>query len=235
MPDTIPVPPTAMLALRVVEGDDSPCAELYGSDYDSGVSGLAGRGSLTVPEKVKYAGVEYTITGAGYYAFKTPRLVSVTLPDTVRTISSWAFGGCTDLESVVIPDSVTEIPHYTFVGCTSLRSVDMGNNVTGVDRGAFTNCPSLADVRFSESLVTLSKEAFSGCKALTEVTLPASLETCEEAFVNTNLETVHFAQGTTAVPERAFDAVDTLRTVELPATVASIGSSAFSSTIPWTG
>jgi hypothetical protein len=44
----------------------------------------------------------------------------VTIPDSVTSIGSYAFSGCTSLTSIIIPDSVTSIGNYAFSNCTSL-------------------------------------------------------------------------------------------------------------------
>ena len=50
-------------------------------------------------------------------------LTSVTIPDSVTTITGYAFHGCTSLTSVTIPDSVTWIGWDAFFDCTSLATV----------------------------------------------------------------------------------------------------------------
>ena len=52
----------------------------------------------------------YPVTSIGDWSFdQCDRLVSVTIPDGVKTIGEYAFGGCDNLVSVSIPDSVTNI------------------------------------------------------------------------------------------------------------------------------
>ena len=45
------------------------------------------------------------------------------MPDSVTSIGSWAFEGCTSLQGITIPDSVTSIGERAFEGCTSLQSI----------------------------------------------------------------------------------------------------------------
>lgn len=48
-----------------------------------------------------------------------------------------------------IPDSVTSIGSYAFSGCSSLTSVTIPNSVTGIDYYVFEDCSSLTDVYFT--------------------------------------------------------------------------------------
>ena len=58
---------------------------------------------------------------------QTNRLIygckNTVIPNTVTTIGSFAFHGCTGLTSIVIPNSVTYIAHWAFHGCNSLTKV----------------------------------------------------------------------------------------------------------------
>ncbi|MCD8004935.1 MAG: S-layer homology domain-containing protein, partial [Oscillospiraceae bacterium] len=58
---------------------------------------------------------------------------------------------CTGLTSVTIPDSVTSIGSYAFYNCTGLTSVTIGSGVTSIGISAFSNCTGLTDVYYSGS------------------------------------------------------------------------------------
>ena len=49
------------------------------------------------------------------------------------------FSENTSITSVIIPDTVETIGSYAFAGCTNLRHVTIGNGVTQISRGAFAN------------------------------------------------------------------------------------------------
>ena len=51
--------------------------------------------------------------------------------------------------SVTIPDGVTEIPSYAFRGCSGLTSVTIGNSVTSIGYGAFEGCAGLTSITFN--------------------------------------------------------------------------------------
>ena len=48
------------------------------------------------------------------------KITSITIPDCVVSIGSFAFSGCTLLDSIIIPKSVTQMGSYVFNGCKSI-------------------------------------------------------------------------------------------------------------------
>ena len=60
--------------------------DIYYSDYS---------GSVVIPEKFTYEGVEYSVTSIGGNAFENcSGVTSVTIPNSVTTIGLAAFGSC---------------------------------------------------------------------------------------------------------------------------------------------
>ena len=50
-------------------------------------------------------------------------MTSITIPNGVTSIGTYAFATCTSLTSITIPDSVTSIGTYAFDGCSKLSSI----------------------------------------------------------------------------------------------------------------
>ena len=59
----------------------------------------------------------------------------------VKSISSYAFNGCTALTSIEIANGVTSIGDWTFQNCTSLTSIVIPESVTSIGAGVLDNCP----------------------------------------------------------------------------------------------
>ena len=97
------------------------------------------------------------------------------IPDSVTSIGSSAFKGCTGLTSIVIPDSVTSIGDNAFYGCSGLTNVTIGNSVTSIGAGAFEGCTGLTSVIIPDNITSISGDAFRGCTGLTSVTIPDSV------------------------------------------------------------
>ena len=132
-------------------------------------------------------------------------------------------------EKVDIPEkidgkSVTRIGVSAFEDCTSLTSITIPNGVTSIGRMAFYGCTNLARVTIPNSVTEIGECAFNGCTSLTAINIPKALENCgENIFANTNLKTVTFGDGITAIPDKLFWGAATLETITIPDTVTSIG------------
>ena len=102
------------------------------------------------------------------------RLFSVTIPDSVTAIDSYAF--ChSGLTEVRIPDSMTVIGVAAFDHCTNLTSIIIPRHVTAIHAGAFCGCTGLISVTIPDSVTEICYYAFLDCSGLTSVTIPASL------------------------------------------------------------
>ena len=64
----------------------------------------------------------------------------VIIPNSVKSIGTGAFGGCSSLTSVTIPKSVTSIGEKAFLDCNSLTTVTIPNSVASIGEDAFDGC-----------------------------------------------------------------------------------------------
>lgn len=67
-------------------------------------------------------------------------IATCSIKEGTRFIGDYAFSGCSSLTSVTIPNSVTTISSGAFSGCSSLTSVTIPNSVTSIGNYAFKNC-----------------------------------------------------------------------------------------------
>ena len=95
--------------------------------------------------------------------------------NSVNSIGSYAFSGCSSLTSVTIGNDVTSIGDYAFSGCSSLTSVTIGNNVTSIGSSAFSGCSGLTSITIPNSVTSIGVCAFLVCSSLTSVTIPSSV------------------------------------------------------------
>ncbi len=120
--------------------------------------------AVVIPSQVTYEDNTYIVTHVGVEAFKDcTKLKSVTIPNSVVTISYSAFEGCTDLKNIVLPNSVTEILDGAFNGCTSLERIMMPNSVTSIGLWAFQGCSNLITIRIGSATEYIGNGAFADC------------------------------------------------------------------------
>ena len=94
---------------------------------------------------------------------------SITIPNGVTAIPSYAFALCSSLTSVTIPNSVTSIGNDAFRGCTGLTSMTIPDSVTSIGEGAFSGCTGLTSVTIGNSVTSIGNDAFRYCNRLIEV------------------------------------------------------------------
>ena len=95
-------------------------------------------------------------------------LTSVTIPNSVTSIDSYAFFGCTGLTSITIPNGVTSIGGDAFGGCTGLDTVIIGNGITEIDY-QFWNCSSIRHLQLGSGVKSIGNEAFYASQKLKRI------------------------------------------------------------------
>ena len=156
-------------------------------------------------------------------------LVSADIPDSVEKIGRLAFENCVALESINIPDSVEEVGEYAFYGCSSAKTAYIGHNVEIVGEYAFGKCAALESVDIMCAMPAISDGMFYGCSALKGLTnLPEGIKTIgKNAFKDCSAFAEIIIPATVVtIGDSAFDAT-VIKTIDIPAGVEVIGEGAF--------
>ena len=171
-----------------------------------------------------------SVTSIGSQAFNgCSGLTSVTIPNSVTSIGDFAFSGCSGLTSVTIPNSVTSIGWNAFYGCNGLTSITIPNSVTSIGESAFEGCSGLTSVTIPNSVTSIGSDAFNGCRSLTSVTIPNSVTSIDNYVFGgcSGLTSVTIPNSVTSIGYYAFSGCSGLTSVTIPNSVTSIGDCAF--------
>ena len=128
------------------------------------------------------------------------------IPNSVTSIGSYAFYGCSGLTSLVISNSVTAIGTSAFSYCRGLTSLAIPNSVLSIGGGAFAGCSGLSSVVIPNSLTSIGSSVFFGCSSLASVIIPNSVTSIDRgAFRNcSGLFSVTIGNSVTSIGESAF-------------------------------
>ena len=115
---------------------------------------------------------------------------SITIPDSVTSIGSYAFESCINLESITIPNSVTSIGSYAFYNCQSLKNmyytgtaddwvkISFGSSYSNpmyYAENEYFNGELVTDVVLSNDITSIGAYTFYGCDSLSSITIPDSV------------------------------------------------------------
>ncbi len=151
------------------------------------------------------------------------------VPDSVETISSYAFNYCKYLKKVVLPDSVKSIGDSVFVDCKKLSEVILTNNITTISDSMFYGCESLKTIKIPDTVTKIDGYAFFSCKSLEKITLPQGLkEIGWTSFFDCQcLKTIIIPDSVTTIENGAFGLCKGLEEVTIPDSVKEISDEAF--------
>ena len=239
--------------LRTIEGGYSygafyGCTSLTSIEIPASVQTI---GEAAFEACVKLATVKFdkesrleTIDSRSFYSCP---ITTIDIPASVEIIGAAAFSGCTRLASVKF-ESNSQLKAIAggynpsdgaFYGCTSLTSIEIPASVQTIGKAAFWHCTKLATVKFDKEsrLKTIAPGSFYRCP-ITTIDIPASVQTIGEAAFQecTKLATVKFEAGSLletlegysgSLYYGAFYGCTSLTSIEIPASVQTIGAATF--------
>ena len=125
---------------------------------------------VTIPSRYKGK----PVTAIGHAAFFNSAVTSVTIPDSVTSISDDAFVNCPQLTNISIPNSVTYIGFNAFSSCTRLKSITLPSSLSFISGSLFSGCSQLTTIHIPVSVTSIGNNAFADCPSLMTVTYPGS-------------------------------------------------------------
>lgn len=158
-----------------------------------------------------------TVTAIEPYAFSGVGLTSVTIPDTVTYIGTWAFGMCSSLTSITIPDSVTTIDVKAFEDCTSLKTINFPDKQLVIYDRVFDGTPWLEAMRAKDPLVVINGSLVDGATAKGDVVIPSDVTfISSSAFAeNENITSVVIPSGVKEILDSTFAGCTKLKSADI--------------------
>lgn len=95
-------------------------------------------------------------------------ITSVTIPDSVTNIGSFAFDGCENLRSIRLPSGLEDLWQYAFARC-GIEEITLPEKMTSLASFTFLHCKNLKRVTCNAGLKKIHAWAFSGCENLKEL------------------------------------------------------------------
>ena len=156
----------------------------------------------------------------------------------VTSVGAYAFYSCGNVEEVILPDSLASIGDYAFNSCSSLPSITIPKGVGSIGERAFFDCGDLQQIDVSPKntayeshegvLYTKNLEKLVQCPAAKSgaYSMPYSTKTIgEEGFCLCKLSSITLSGSLETIGMYAFEFCTNLVSIDIPASVKSIGYS----------
>ncbi len=172
-----------------------------------------------------------------YPAEKTD--TSFVIPNSVKSIESYAFEGCHGLESITIPIDVTSIGNYAFYGCSALKNVSYGGHSgewgkisIGTNNTPLTSAARTYAYHYKGSCgenVNWTLNTDTGVLSITGFGAMSGYSSSGAPWYSyrSSIKTVSIGTGVTSIGSYAFSGCTGLTSVTIPNSVTSIGNYAF--------
>lgn len=163
-------------------------------------------GSINIPETLNGR----TVTRIAKSAFANQTQMSqISIPASVTSIETLAFGRCSELVSVIFANEsqLTSIGNAAFQDCSNLSSIIIPSGVTSIDTYTFLRCISLTSIQFAEnsSLTEIGFGAFQDCSNLSSIIIPSGVTSIDTSFIRcTSLKSITIPKSVTSIGDNAF-------------------------------
>ena len=203
---------------------------LSATDHTVNLSGgTVENGVLDIPGTVYNDGTGYTVTGIAWWAFKERAdIVSVNMPNSIRTVGASAFVGCAALTEVRWSENLKTLGQFCFSSCTSLQKAILPEGLETLGNDAFYLCTGMTEIHLPASLLSIGEAALAGCDNLTELVIPEKITVIRTSAISgEKIETLVLPAGLETIERMGVSTCFALKEVRLPEGLKSIAADAF--------
>lgn len=166
-------------------------------------------------------------------------IVDLVIPDSVSTITAFAFSGCSSISSVSIADSVMTIDVGVFSNCSSLAAINVATGNPNYDSRDSCNAIIMTatgslvagcrNTVIPSGVRSIASWAFCGCTGLSSIFIPNSVtEIGYESFYGcSSLIGVNIPNSVRTIGYQAFYGCVSLKSIHIPGSVRGIATSVF--------
>ena len=191
-------------------------------------------GIVAIPDFVEVApGVKKAVVSIGSNAFEwCTALTSVTIPNTVTTIKSFAFAECENLRDLAIYCGGVHF-HDSGTGSGDINSFKSCKKLTNVYISDLQKWCSITYDKIESSPLYYAKHLFLNGKEITDLVIPENVTSISDfAFYGCeSIKTLTLTNGVTSIGEQAFYGCTGLTSLVIPANVTNISANAFASSL----
>lgn len=166
-----------------------------------------------------------------YLLYQVDHCKTLTLPQSLQSIGSYAFSEMLALESIIVPGKVETIGDFAFAKCTSMQSsVVTADGATTIGNNVFANCTSMQSATIvAKGKTTLGNSVFTDCTSLENAHLGDGVtETGTYIFKNdSSLVSVKLSASCPWLKEGLFYHCDALPAITIPAIVTKMDTKMF--------
>ncbi len=182
-----------------------------------------------------------SLTSWGYYAFfGCEKLSNFVFPKNITVIPRFCFAGCNSFTSFTVPEGVTTISTNAFRNCKGITNILLPQTLTTLEGPQFDNsAQKIKTLVIPSSVTSISGSLLSnfdnlvvesgntkydsreGCGCIIETASDKILFGSNNARIPNGIKTIGF---------EAFKSLKTLKMIELPNSITSIGNYAFAYT-----
>lgn len=199
-------------------------------DCDASISGV-----VNIPENLD--GYPVNKIGDGLMVFYgCNEITEINIPDSVITISKYAFKDCINLKKVHIGEGVKTIEDYAFSACISIESIDIPDSVTTLGYYAFYMCSNAKSIAIGSGLKDINFSFFN-CSSVEKIEVSNKNQKFHSAgncLIETSSNTLLLGSTKGVIPNYvtyiesgSFQGMKGLTDIKIPDSVLTIRAGAF--------
>ena len=179
----------------------------------NGINVLFGENVVKIPNYLFYS-----------HSSRTPKIISVTISDSVTSIGDSAFSGCISITSVTIGKGVTNIGRSAFADCTGLTEINY--NATSIDRFPFDRTAYFSSGAVFKNAGTTGDGVHVVIGENVEI-IPSDFFNVKSDEVSPKIISVSIGNNVTRIGYTAFNGCSFLTSIMIPNSVKMIEGYAF--------